>query len=248
MKNTISIYTAQMSQWRLLKKMGVTLLDVTIKTGVKAFAPRWEDLMAYKNKEMGEEEYTRIYLARMKKSKQLFPEAWNALKDNPSIGVMCYCKPNQFCHRHLFKQLAKDYLEEEGITVELKGEVTDIPILPKQRKILDETVVMRMNNGHLVQHYLMASYCYYKLDQSPMTDHAYDLICRLLTERWDSIEHQHKKYIEFLDGKVGSGFAAVDKYPLMVVSAAQNYDHGIAYGDILERLEPFLNPLEDTND
>lgn len=230
-----------MARWRLVKQLGITLLDITAKTGIRAFAPTMEHVMEYKKGNTTEEEYTRIYNARMKKSQTLFPDEWDKLSNHSNVALACYCSANCYCHRHLFKHIMKSYLEERGYEVNLKEEITNTLIKPKQ---LGTDIVLRMKDGQLVQHYLLASYCYYMMDQSPMTDEAYDLVCKLLTERWDRIEHQHKQYIEFLDGKVGSGFAAVHKYPLMVRVAAEHYTDRIASGELLTSIEAGLNPLD----
>lgn len=224
-----------MSQWRLVKQMGITLLDITVKTGCRAFSPRYEDLMQYKNGTMSKEEYTRIYLARMLKSRDLFPDIWSTLKEHSNVALACYCGPNDFCHRHLFKDLMKLYLNEAGITVNIKPEITK-DYLTEKPKQLGADIILKLNDSQLVQHYLMASYCYYVLNESPMVDEAYDLVCKLLTEKWDSIEHPHKKYICFADGKVGSAFGEVNTYPNIVKNAAEVYTERIESGDLFRNI------------
>ena len=62
--------------------------------------------------------------------------------------------------------------------------------------MLGVETVNRMRDGHLVSHYLLASYCYYHDNRSPMTDHAFDRLCVRLLGRWDLIpeeKYPHKK-------------------------------------------------------
>lgn len=239
MNKTIRVYTTQISQWRLVKKLGISFIDITVKTGCKAFAPRWEDLMQYKNGTMGREEYTDIYLQRMQKSLELFPHEWDKLKDHDSIALACYCGAGDFCHRHIFQLLVRDYLTKQGVNVIMKDEITK-DYLVETPKQIGTDIILRMQDNHLIQHYLMASYCYYMLDESPMTDEAYDLVCKLLTERWDQIEHQHKKFISFADNKVASAFNEVSKYPTMVRVAAMGYTERITSGELFRGIEPHL--------
>lgn len=124
LKGPVQIYTVQISLWRHLKSLDISLLDITVKTGCRAFSPRYEHLMQYKSGAMSEEEYTRIYLARMKKSVNLFKDEWNKLLDYKKVALACYCKPGDFCHRHLFKNLMKDYLEKKGRTAVICEEIT----------------------------------------------------------------------------------------------------------------------------
>ncbi len=123
MSKEISIWTVQLSQWRVVKEQKIALLNITAKSGERSFAPFFGDVMKYKNGEMEEEEYTEIYLARMARSQKLFPDKWEMLKEEPRVALACYCRANVFCHRHLFAPLMQKYLEEANFTVTQKGEV-----------------------------------------------------------------------------------------------------------------------------
>ena len=112
-----------MSQWRKAKDLGIVLCDITAKSGLKPYAPDFADVMAYKRGELSEEEYTKIYLDRMARSKIRFPKRWETLKNESHIAFACYCKVDAFCHRHLFISLVKEYLEAENYEVILMGEI-----------------------------------------------------------------------------------------------------------------------------
>ena len=89
--------------------------------------------------------------------------------------------------------------------------------------MIGEDVVRILPINMLVPHYLVASYCYYHLNQSPMTDHAYDLLCVRLRENYRKIEHQHKELVEFAALRAGSCFIAMDAFPLIIQMSADSY-------------------------
>lgn len=129
----------QLGQWRTLRP-GVQLLDITVRSGIKAFAPHGHDLAAYKRGGMSDEEYTERYLDKMAQSRRANREQWDHLSVLCYKAIACYCKAGDFCHRHIFKELAKTHLESMGWGVALMGEWTaatrDDPtiIIPEPRK------------------------------------------------------------------------------------------------------------------
>jgi hypothetical protein len=124
MQPEIHIWTIQIGQWRLAKTQNIFLLDTTAKTGHRAFAPLMTNVMKYKRKELSEEQYTALYLSKMEQSQEDNPRAWASLKHHPRIAFACYCKAGDFCHRHLFTELAAEYLEKSGCSVVRAGELT----------------------------------------------------------------------------------------------------------------------------
>jgi NAD-dependent DNA ligase len=78
--------------------------------------------------------------------------------------------------------------------------------------------------AQLVTFYLMASYLYYQCDISLMADSEYDKICKRLLAEWDSIEHVHKKVIDYDSLGATTGFTLrLHDYPLITQSAALRY-------------------------
>ena len=112
-----------MAKWRLVKERGIAFLDITAKSGIAAFAPDFGDVMRYKRGELSEEEYTKIYVERMARSRTVCPRRWASLNQRYEIAVACYCKAGVFCHRHLFVNEYKDFLEEQGCVVIVEGEI-----------------------------------------------------------------------------------------------------------------------------
>ena len=117
------IWTVQISSWRVAKERGITFLDITAKSGIAAFAPDFGDVMRYKRGELSEEEYTKIYLERMERSKEVCPRRWASLNQRYEIAVACYCKKGVFCHRHIFVKIYKAFLEAQGCVVIEEGEL-----------------------------------------------------------------------------------------------------------------------------
>jgi hypothetical protein len=120
----VSIWTVQMAQWRRAKSQGLFFLDITAKSGVRAFAPDFSRVMEYKKGLLTQEAYTQLYLERMALSREKRPETWEKLKDNEKVALACYCPAGRFCHRHLFSKLMQDYLVDQGYEARLMGEVT----------------------------------------------------------------------------------------------------------------------------
>lgn len=129
---TINLYTIQVPQWRIANELGIKFVDITAKSGIAAFAPDMENVLLYKEGQLSEEEYTQLYKDKMFQSKSKFKNYWNTLLKYDHMAFGCYCAPNTFCHRHLFIEMAKDFLEENDISVNLCGEITKerIDIVP----------------------------------------------------------------------------------------------------------------------
>ena len=88
--------------------------------------------------------------------------------------------------------------------------------------VYDKTNSKRKFTGKDISIYMIASFCYYKLDVSIMEDSDYDLLCKGLLEYWDKISHPHKNLISVDDLSCGSGYAIQD-YPKIVKMAARHY-------------------------
>ena len=91
----LKVYTSQ------YKYRGKNRLDITVKTGKKIFAPTWDMVMGIKHGTMSYEEYTRKYYQLMRKSYKENKNEWNELLNKDEVVLVCFCKPNDFCHRYL---------------------------------------------------------------------------------------------------------------------------------------------------
>lgn len=108
--------------------------------------------------------------------------------------------------------------------------------------------VERMKDGQLVQHFLMASFAYYHRNESPMTDHAFDMLCQRLLDRYDHVVHPHKYLIDKDMLRAGSGYnLRWEDYPTIVKVAVTNgYAHNCESGQLQIEIEPHLLPKQDS--
>lgn len=91
-------------------------LDITVKSAkgwARKLAPTWKMVLGHKKKEITNEEYTKIYLDKLKKldDQQKLPIL--ELRDlgiqwGNQVVFLCYCPDGKFCHTHLLI----DYLVE----------------------------------------------------------------------------------------------------------------------------------------
>jgi uncharacterized protein YeaO (DUF488 family) len=125
MPKIIELWTVQLSRWRLVRELGITLLDITAKSGAPEFAPMYEEVMAYKRGKVSWDDYEKIYQHRMTQSKRENKDAWEKLKTGSTrIAIACYCRAGQKCHRHPFREILTDYLKDAQIEVIYHGELT----------------------------------------------------------------------------------------------------------------------------
>jgi len=77
------------------------------------------------------------------------------------------------------------------------------------------------NHNLMVPIYLMSSYLYYVEDISMLEDYDYDLLCKMLYDEFDNVEHMHKHLIDKDSLRAGTGFnISKDSYPELVKGAA----------------------------
>lgn len=77
-------------------------------------------------------------------------------------------------------------------------------------------------DAQLVPFYLMASFLYYHREISLFSDRDYDLLCKRLKSRWNSLpHHRHKRIIDRSALSAGTGYyIRVEEYPYITQSAA----------------------------
>jgi hypothetical protein len=111
------VYTAHMSRsW----KEDPDALDVTIKSsrGVGAvFAPdNWEMVMGVKRGTVPPAVYRDWYLRVLRRSYRQERAQWEAVLARTRAVLLCYCHPEQFCHRQILAEvltkLGADYRGE----------------------------------------------------------------------------------------------------------------------------------------
>lgn len=120
----MDIYTIALSQWRKAKEEGIELVDITVKSGIQTFAPEPAVLWAYKRGEVSDDQYTDLYIKRMREQFRARPEAFEEfLNKEGKVAVACYCPAGKFCHRHLFIDFIKAIGDDNGYTLKYCGEI-----------------------------------------------------------------------------------------------------------------------------
>ena len=104
-------FTCSMSKVKALKKnhskyyTDFTIVDITIKSGNKAFAPTWDMVMSHKDEKITDEEYTRLYYEIMRASYSNQYVEWDKLLNLDKVLIVCFCKAGNFCHRKLLAHM-----------------------------------------------------------------------------------------------------------------------------------------------
>ena len=107
----VNLFTGYFAQIRKYINTGLVCISISGKapsfyTGLeyKKLAPKYSFFIKYKNREIGEEEYTSEYyrLVLNNLDPQKVIEDINNLTNFANyIVLLCYEKPGDFCHRHI---------------------------------------------------------------------------------------------------------------------------------------------------
>jgi len=120
----MELYTIALSQWRKAKERQIPLIDITVKSGLLVFAPEPSVLWAYKRNEVSDDQYTELYLERLRTQLRGQYEPFQEfLEQEGPVAVACYCRAGKFCHRHIFASFMQDLAEDNGYTLFLRGEI-----------------------------------------------------------------------------------------------------------------------------
>lgn len=124
----MKLYTAHITKGKTIPTThGIPVLDVTVKSGDKAFAPTWDFLMAYKNSAKdvrAENDYTHHFLAHMRESFKRNTAHWRAVLERESLCLLCYCPAGAFCHRLILVDIYEKQCKHWGIPFTYGGEIT----------------------------------------------------------------------------------------------------------------------------
>jgi hypothetical protein len=120
----MDIYTIAIPQWRKAKANSVELFDITVKSGFEPFAPEASVLWAYKRGEVSDDQYTELYLTRLRALFRASPEVFEEFLSRPGpIAVACYCTAGKFCHRHIFLAFIREIAEDNNYDISYLGEI-----------------------------------------------------------------------------------------------------------------------------
>jgi len=120
----MDLYTIAIPQWRKAKAQGIELFDITVKSGFEPFAPYKDVLYAYKRGEVTDDQYTEIYLSKLRERFRGHPEDFEGFLQRPGpIAVACYCTAGKYCHRHVFVPFILTVAEDNDYPLTYHGEI-----------------------------------------------------------------------------------------------------------------------------
>jgi uncharacterized protein YeaO (DUF488 family) len=98
------------------KYTGECPFDITYKSN-SIFSPTKKLVHDFKFGQLSEKEYTEQYYTLMRISYTNYRKQWEYILDSKNMFVfLCYCHPDNFCHRFLLKdilvKLGKEYMGE----------------------------------------------------------------------------------------------------------------------------------------
>lgn len=126
----MQLYTCQLGQWRAAKAAGAELLDITVRSGNRAFAPEWDMVMGHKDGTLSDRDYAGQYGEMMRRSLETNAGEWDRLLNSEApVAIACYCRAGKFCHRHLLKILIERQCARRGIPFAYLGE-----LVPENRR------------------------------------------------------------------------------------------------------------------
>jgi hypothetical protein len=68
--------------------------------------------------------------------------------------------------------------------------------------------------------YLVHCYLYYKLNNPIIYDHDFDMLCKTILEKWDTLTHPNKDLVSKADLEAGTGYS-IENYPKEIIEDAE---------------------------
>lgn len=117
---SIGVYTTNINN----KDISENFVNITRKSGVKEFAPTWDMIIEYKSNKMSKYDYINKYKSLMKESYKCNKSEWyELLYSRDIITLGCYCKPHEFCHRYILKDIIEILCNVHNIKFYYLGEL-----------------------------------------------------------------------------------------------------------------------------
>jgi uncharacterized protein YeaO (DUF488 family) len=106
----LNVYT---SQYKYDKE---NKLDITVKTGLRMFAPTYDMEKDHNSGKLIDEEYKKMYYECMRDSYKIYRDEWEWLLNQKTVVLVCFCKKDECCHRlylaDILVKLGAKYLGE----------------------------------------------------------------------------------------------------------------------------------------
>lgn len=121
----LHVYTSTIYGVKKLKLDSTfNVMDITVKSGNKIFAPSWDIVMDWKNGLINQATYTKEYIRLMRISFKEHKKEWLDVLKQDKIILCCYCHNGDFCHRYILVDLFIKTAKYYGIDVKYEGELT----------------------------------------------------------------------------------------------------------------------------
>lgn len=114
----LKIYTASISYLRIPDALDITAQSATLG---KPFAPSWKMVKELREKwTMTTAQFEAQYRKMMSISRETHKDFWESIEHQDRIVLCCYCKPFEFCHRFILKDILRgEYMGEIEIGNEI---------------------------------------------------------------------------------------------------------------------------------
>jgi hypothetical protein len=119
----MKLHTIQLAKRRLAERLDIPVIDTTVKSGLRIFAPTWHMVTSVKDGTISEETYTKMYFDLMRNSYRDHNDIWAEFCNREEVAVACYCKAGEFCHRHLLVAILQKVCTHNGISFFYAGEL-----------------------------------------------------------------------------------------------------------------------------
>lgn len=120
----MELFTIQLAQWRVAKRLAIPLIDTTVKSGESTFSPTWDLVLNIKSGKITESEYTEGYFNLMRQSYTENPTRWLEVLGMECVAVACYCPVKCFCHRLLLVEIFEKLCLRHKIPFTYSGELS----------------------------------------------------------------------------------------------------------------------------
>lgn len=120
----MKLHTMQIAKWRVAKERNIEMVDTTIKSGNKTFAPTWDIVTKFKRGAITADEYMVVYTKLMRESFKNNKEAWLEMCGKDEVAIACYCSTDNFCHRYALVDMFSRVCAVNNIPFTYMGEIT----------------------------------------------------------------------------------------------------------------------------
>lgn len=120
--DVVEVYTIQMARWRVLKNTGIEIIDITLKSGDRRFAPDSQLFNDYRYNGLSDQDYKDRFTNLMRQRYRQDPYLFDELLGRDKIALACFCGGDKPCHRYLVEDMMSKVAKSRNINYEYKGE------------------------------------------------------------------------------------------------------------------------------